>query len=296
MSRRIRWSVGFIPLVVILAVSCTSPRAQKLTKTPPPFLLTTDEHKNVALILERWEQWNAGVKRFDCRFKRWTYDSVFGPRNEAKFVDFGEIKYASPNCSIYRADTTENGGKAAPIEDSRAEQWIFDGKSVVEFNHVKRQVIEHKLPPEWQNQRLVDGPLAFGFPGIVFSSLWGFPTPPPPMFGSDAKKLQEQYYIREVTPATNRGEQVWLEAYPRFQQIACNLHHLQLIFLKKDMMPVAMKIVQPNGKDYVVYQFYDIVVNGPSASAGDDPFHPATPPGWRKIDASPLPTPLPNRP
>ncbi len=293
MSRRIGWSVGFIPLVVILATSCISIGPPNLTKTQPPFQLTADEQKNVALILERWEQWNAGVKRFDCRFKRWTYDTVFGPTNEAKFVDLGTIKYASPNCSLYRADTTEKDGKATPIEDSRAEHWIFDGKSVVEFNQAKKQVIEHKLSPELQNLWLVDGPLAFGVPDIAYSSLWGFPTPPPPMFGSDAKKLQEQYYIREVTPATNRGEQVWLEAYPRFQQIACcHLHHLQLIFSKKDMSPVAMKIVQPNGKDYVVYQFFDIVVNGPSAPAGDDPFHPAPPLGWRKIDDSPLP----NRP
>jgi hypothetical protein len=43
-----------------------------------------------------------------------------------------------------------------------------------------------------------------------------------------------------------------------------------------------VKIVQTNGKDYVVYQFYDIAINQPT-QPGDDPFHPAMPSGWKKI-------------
>ena len=53
------------------------------------------------------------------------------------------------------------------------------------------------------------------------------------------------------------------------------------MFRASDMSPFAMKITQPNGKDYVVYQFYDIVVNSPQKPS-DDPFHPALPKGWEK--------------
>ena len=54
------------------------------------------------------------------------------------------------------------------------------------------------------------------------------------------------------------------------------------------MSPYAMKITQPNGKDYVVYQFYDVVVNGPPAPPGADPFHPTVPIGWQKIVEEPF--------
>ena len=53
------------------------------------------------------------------------------------------------------------------------------------------------------------------------------------------------------------------------------------------MSPLAMKIVQPNGKDYVVYQFYDIAVNSPPSPPGADSFHPAVPFGWQKIVEEP---------
>ena len=44
-----------------------------------------------------------------------------------------------------------------------------------------------------------------------------------------------------------------------------------------------MKIVQTNGKDYVVYQFYDMAVNTAATQPGDDPFRPAKAFGWKKI-------------
>jgi hypothetical protein len=56
-----------------------------------------------------------------------------------------------------------------------------------------------------------------------------------------------------------------------------------LLFRAADTSLVAMKIVQPSGKNYVVYQFFNIAVNGPPSPSGDDPFHPPVPFGWHKI-------------
>ncbi len=56
-----------------------------------------------------------------------------------------------------------------------------------------------------------------------------------------------------------------------------------MIFAARDMSPVALRITQPNGKDYSVYQFFDVVVNGPPSQPKDDPFHPAVPFGWQRI-------------
>ena len=46
---------------------------------PPPFTLTPQEQSEVDRVLNVWEERNRGVKTFDCRFKRWIYDVVFGP-------------------------------------------------------------------------------------------------------------------------------------------------------------------------------------------------------------------------
>ena len=183
------------------------------------------------------------MKTFDCRFKRWIYDTVFGRPDQPKFVDLGVIRYAAPDKGMFRVDTTEKGGREVAIEDARAEHWSRDGKSIIEYNHKKKQMIVHKLPPEMQGKAIADGPLPF-------------------LFGSTAETLKQRYFIRVVTPRDVQGQQIWLEAYPRFQQDAANFHHAQFIITDK-MEPFALKLIQPNGKDYIVYQFFEIVINDP---------------------------------
>ena len=160
-------------------------------------------------MLLLWEKRNTEVKTFDCRFKRWTYDTVFGRADQPKFIDIGSIKYAAPDRGMFRTDTTiDKNGREAPIEDTRAEHWISDGKSIIEYNHLKHQMIEHKLPPEAQGKAIADTPLPF-------------------LFGADAKKLRQRYFLHLVTPADVKGE-IWLEAFPRFQQDAASFHQAQL--------------------------------------------------------------------
>ena len=171
----------------------------------PPFTLTAQEQAELDRVLSLWEERNHSVKTFDCRFKRWTYDTVFGPANQAKFIDMGAIKYAAPDRGLFRVDSTEKDGKEAPIEDARAEHWISDGKAIFIFNPTKKQLIEQRLPPELQGKAIANGPLPF-------------------VFGAEAKKLKERYWIRVITPADVK-DHVWLEAYPRYQQDAANFHH-----------------------------------------------------------------------
>ena len=251
-------------------------------KMPPPFKSTPDGETKVDRLLARWEAWNAGVKTFDCHFKRWTYDTVFGPPNRPKFVDLGTIKYAAPDKSLFRVDATEKNGKQCPVENARAEHWTFDGKSIIEYNHRKKAMIVHKLPPEFQGSKLVDGPLAFGVPALAFSSLFGLPVTCPFPFAATAKQLKEQYFLHEVTPRNAPPTRYGSKPIPARERLPASMHHLQLIFRASDMSPFAMRLTQPNGKDYVVYQFYDVAVNKPPKPA-DDPFHPAKPFGRQKM-------------
>ena len=204
------------------------------------------------------------------------------------------IEYAAPIAALFRVDKAEKDGKEVPIQNARAEYWVCNGKSIFEFSPAKELLIEHKLPPEFPGSQLVDGPLAFAFPTSAFSGLFslalgGEPSKQYPFpFGAKAEELKQRYYIHAITPP-NRQDQIWLEAYPRSRQYAPWFQKTQLIFDAKDMSPLAMKIVQPNGKDYTSYQFYDVVINAPPSSANDDLFRPLAPLGWKTIvDRLPL--------
>jgi TIGR03009 family protein len=254
---------------------------------PAPFRVSKDEQAVVDRILERWERWNADAKTFECRFKRWTYDSIFGKPGEATFVELGQIHYAVPGRSAMRVDQKEVAGQTVPIGADRAERWQFDGKSVYGYNAASKRINEYALPPDIQKAvgRAADGPLAFASPYAgVFSALFHksaayYPIP----FGARANDLKHQYYLRETTPANAKGEQLWLEAFPRNAALAANFDHLQLILAAKDASPIAIRIVQPNQRDCIDYQFYSVVVNGVSPQAADDWFRPTVPAGWSLI-------------
>jgi TIGR03009 family protein len=248
------------------------PRAPQRPATPPaptaPFTLTPEEQSQVDGVLRQWEERNRTIKTFDCRFKRWIYDLVFSPPApnkppEPKFVELGAIRYAAPDRGLFRLDLSEVDGKKTPIEDARAEHWISDGKSIFEYNPSKKQLIQHKLPAELQGKAIADSPLPF-------------------LFGAEAKKLNERYFIRLITPPDVK-QQTWLEAFPRYQQDAANFQRAEFIISTQGMSPYALKLVQPNGKDYTVYQFYEIVVDDPLRLFSPDPFRPFTPLGWQKI-------------
>jgi TIGR03009 family protein len=282
-----RFAACLVCAALLLLVSFASAKSPK-PEPPPPFRLTADEEKSVGRALERWEQWNAGVKTFQCHFKRWAYDVVLGPPNQPKFVDLGTIRYAAPDRALYRIDKAEMDGNEVPIEDYRAQHWICDGKSIWQYVPQQKKVKEAKLPPEVRASRLVDGPLSFYFPASYLSKVIAYfqpgplsPASPFP-FAAKAEELKQQYYIREATPAGQR-DQIWLEACPRPKQFAAGCcQRMVLIINARDMSPFALKIVDPNGKDYKVYQFFDVVLNDPSLLAADA-FRPNIPAGWQMI-------------
>jgi len=76
------------------------PALQRRAAPPPapqaPFQLSPKEELELGRMLQLWEQTSAGVKTFECKFKRWIYDPVFAdPQkdpNAPVFVDLGSIK------------------------------------------------------------------------------------------------------------------------------------------------------------------------------------------------------------
>jgi hypothetical protein len=282
----------------------TAPSESNKKASPGPFKLTAGQRAEVDRVLKRWEQWNAGIKTFDCRFTRWIYDPVFSDADRPLFVESGGIRYAPPGRIAFWIDRCESGGTMKEADDSRAERWVFDGNSVYQYRKSQREIVEHFVPPEIQSplRRATDGPLAFGFPIVIFRSfIFRFLMTPactavdPFPFGANAEDLKRQYYLRTLAPDDPKEkEHVWLEAFPRTKSAAAFIGTLQLVLVEKDSSPFALRVVDPDGggrtnyQRHTNYQFYDVSVNGASKQAADDWFRPAVPASWRLIrDAQP---------
>ncbi len=232
---------------------------------PPPFTLTPQEQAQVDRVLNQWEEQNRKVKTCDIPFVRWCYDLVFAPQGQPlkpKFIEQGVIKYAAPDRGLFRIDTEQKDGKLVPIEDARAEHWLCDGTSVYQYIPSKKRVEEHRLPPELRGKAIANSPLPF-------------------LFGAEAQTLKQRYFIRIITPADVAQVQIWLEAYPRSQQDAANFKRVVFAIATQGMLPYALEIVEPNGKDFKRYRFYDVVVNDGWRLFKGDPFKPFTPWGWK---------------
>jgi hypothetical protein len=76
----------------------------------------------------------------------------------------------------------------------------------------------------------------------------------PFVFGAKADTLKKRYWMRIITPP-NATDQMWLEALPRFQADAANFSKVELILRSRDLMPFAIQIFKPGGRDQDVYQF-----------------------------------------
>jgi TIGR03009 family protein len=235
------------------------PTLERRPTAPPavaePFRLTPPEAAEVDRILKLWESRSAAVKKFEAKFKRWEWDPVFGPPDKPKFEDLGIVNYAAPDKGLFQ------------IDGERAEKWICDGTAVFEYNFTKKELIEHRLPPELQGKAIAQSPLPF-------------------LFGAQAQHLKQRYFIRLITPPNVQG-QTWIEVFPRFQQDAANFRRAELILTNKDMTPFALALYSPNGKSHTSYQFYAMKINDPFDWLSN-PFAAKTPSGWTKsIDEPP---------
>lgn len=240
----------------------TAPTIQR-RRTPEepaaPFTLSLEEQRQIDWVLQKWESQSKTVKTFECKVWRFEYDRVFGadtgggpPRPTHR--DEGKIWYAAPDKGRFE------------IYGDRAEKWICDGKSIYEYNYTKRQVIQYDLPPELQGQGIAEGPLPF-------------------LFGSTAADLRNRYWIRLIQAPAGATEQIWLEAYPKFQRDRANFKRAEMILREEDLRPVALMLVLPND-NRVSYRFDDLKINAKNLLGEwlmSDPFRPNVPLGWQRV-------------
>lgn len=206
---------------------------QAAPQSRAPFELTPAQLNFIDNVLDMWEKKSAQVNTFTCKFIRWDYDPVFAEKvkDNLRSEGHGEIKYRAPDHGVFRMHEISEWDAIKQQYVQRKDaldlpHWVCNGKSIFEFNHTKKQLIEHKLPPEMQGQGIADGPLPF-------------------VFGAKAKTLKSRYFIRDITPTAEVGKQIWLDIYPRFQRDAANFERAELILTDPDFLPFALQLYLP---------------------------------------------------
>lgn len=245
----------------------------------PPFQLSEIEKGEVFRLLKMWEESSAKVNTFNSDFERWEYDAVFGPGAETPLIKAnGTLSFSKPDKGSFKIDSISRWTKAdaqnpdvkvpgdwMPKPDEIGEHWVCDGKAVYEYNHRDKQLVVVGIPEEMRGQKIVDGPLPF-------------------LFGAEANKLMERYWIRS---RQSDPSMIWLEAYPRLQSDAANYDMVDVMLDRKTMQPKAIQVRLPGGQQRHVYMFKDPKVNETNIGAWFPTLFsaPRTPLGWTRVMA-----------
>jgi TIGR03009 family protein len=279
---------------------------------PPDWALklTAAEQQWIDQVLGYWEERSNKVKTFECKFKRWDYEPIFGPKdangkpkNEPKTYAEGYIKYAQPDKGAFRVEKLSayvppakpgEQGTYAPQDPDFGEHWVCDGKVIYAFEAPKKQLTVQPLPPELQGKAIADGPLPF-------------------MFGARAETIKARYWIHEmpadvkaVLPEGGKGKYC-LEAVPKARQDAQNFSKVRIILDGQDFLPEIMEVFAPNfdpvtNPNRQSYLFTDRATKDAETIADMvkrnlDPlkifntnfYEPKTPAGWKKVTLNNLP-------
>jgi TIGR03009 family protein len=260
--------------------SATPPANPALVATPPqappapPFQLSELEQQNVYRLLKMWEDESSQVKTFHAKFGRLDYDAVWGSGpNKELLQNFGVLSYSKPDKGSFKIDeiyrwekpqqaAADQPGEFVPQKDEVGEHWVCDGKAVYEYDHRNKQLVVTRIPEQLRGQAIADGPLPF-------------------LFGAQADKLVQRYWIREKQ---STAEMIWIEAYPRWQADAANYDSVEVMLDRKTMQPKYIQVKLPGGQQRHVYEFREVTVNGKFEAWFGNLFNaPRTPLGWKRV-------------
>ncbi len=232
-----------------------------------PFVLNAAEQSFLDQLLRMWQQQTGQIRTFRCDFQQLVYIPGFAPPGVALERNQGKLSYAKPDKGSFKIEEIHRfqGDVDNPEwnQDSKqvGEHWVCDGENVYQFNHAAKELQVIPIAPELQGHAIADGPLPF-------------------LFGADADKMKQRYWMRIIHDSQ---EEVWLEAYPKFQADAANYQFVQVIFNRKTLLPKAMRVQLP-GNEQNTYLFGEATINSPLDRIMG-PFKPPSKPfGWtRKV-------------
>ena len=194
----------------------------------------------------------------------------------------GTIKYSAPDKGLFKVEKimhyTPPGAAGEKVtylerEGESGEHWICDGKSIIEYDHKNKQLIQRELPPHMQGKAIAEGPLPF-------------------LFGADAEKIKQRYWIRPL-PVPDGVKEYWLEAFPKTRKDASSYLKVHVIIDQTDFLPKGLVIFDRNfdpreNPARTTFTFAEREVNWSVAFQAlkwweKEFFEPSPPSGWKKV-------------
>jgi TIGR03009 family protein len=261
---------------------------QPAAQMPPGFPLNALQQASLDQVLDAWQQQSGKIVNFSCAFDRLEYVPAFGPVINGQSAPLnknkGQLTYSKPEKGsfeitkifTYKEVPPPTNDPQAPkrgdwVEQAGAvgEHWVCDGKSVYEFRSDLKQVIERPLPPHAPGDALLDGPLPF-------------------LFGAESAKLKQRYWMK-VDEQNHSANQIWLTAWPKFQEQAANFKQVDVILDRNLQLPQAMRVTMPNDDTHVYsFDIKNATVNGVFNRLQQAVFNrPHTPFGWKLVVQNP---------
>jgi TIGR03009 family protein len=249
---------------------------------PPGFQLNPLEQAQLDAVLNAWQQNNAGIKTFSCPFQRLEYDPVFGPKAQdgkpaPLYQNAGELSYSRPDKGSFQITETnkwqETPAPGQYIKQTEAigDHWVCDGRSVYQYRPDLKQLVEHPIPPQLQGQAIVDGPLPF-------------------LFGAEAAKLKEKYWLKIDQQRNQDPNEVWIIAFPKYQAQAADFTEVDVVLDRNQLLPKYMQVWMPNRSHHVyIFDLANAKRNGLIPLIQSLFERPSVPFGWKRVvEAAPL--------
>lgn len=228
------------------------PAAAQPAFLPPPFELSQNDQFRLNEFLSHWENFGKGIKRVSCDVHVREFDGgVFNQNSGVPMSHtWGQFRYISPNKLLYHI-RGEYSYIAKAGEDPKPE-WkassneskiIYDGKSLTQYDYRKKTATVFPIvKEEWNDDLSMDGPF-------------------PLFFIANAKKLQDRFYMRIVTPQDKVQSDVWIEAFPRYPGDAQEFKSIIVLLRLSDLQPYHLRRTRINGKSYSDLEFQNVAIN-----------------------------------
>jgi TIGR03009 family protein len=294
MPRSTRYAAAALPVWLLFAALAigqqppgvpAAPQALPPVGPPPEFHLNQVQQAQLDQVLDTWQRESGKISTFKCSFERWDYNLAFGPAPDIPLnKDKGELSYGKPDKGSFQI-TEIHAWQATPVPpgqpppaqvqgnwvhqpDAVGEHWVCDGKSIFEYRHQQKQLVERPIPPQMRGQAIIDGPLPF-------------------LFGAQPAKLKARYWMR-IDPSPNPN-QIWLVADPKHQAQAADFKRVRVILDRHRLLPTHMQVEFPNGSRHMyVFDVANATVNSPLQQLMSFFQRPRLPSGWKRI-VEPMP-------
>lgn len=208
---------------------------------------TPQELEWIDRVLGFWEQKSSSIKRFQCSFRRWEFDHMFGPKNTFKTFSEGTIKYTEPDKGsfkveehkVYEPPKAEGEKPQYALRKDHMEHWVSSGTSIFEFDYASKRLIERPLPPDMQGQAISQGPLPF-------------------IFRANKQDILSRFWVRNVTPPNTN--EYHLEFFPKSPM---TFKVIQIHLDQEEFLPLRLRLFESfSPARYTQFELHDRKHNG----------------------------------